>query len=260
MSRIPILGSQQLDVRMDGSAPRLRTKSLLCWRSWDGRILPVNDGISCGYLGRSTTATIYDSYGTSGALVASALAFSCVDWDGDGVREEDALLLSDEEALRFYDANTNRLTWKTDAKVIRLDWLQVGDIVADQPLFTFTRDNGTGAYFGLFGGPDGTVQFRHYNGTSTVTSERPVFDGDRCSARALLFSSGAVQLGLVRNGSAESVGTKSSALEPAADWGNGGATVARLNEFGDSDRGTMLARYLAVYGGNATRKQLLEVL
>ncbi len=260
MSRIPLLGSQQLDARLDGSQPRVRVLGLLVWRSHDGLLLPLNEGISADYRGRSEVATIYDSLGTSGSLVASLPAFTSVDWDRDGTREEDALLLSDEEAIRFYDANTSRLRWTTRAKVIRFDWLQQGTLEENQPLFSFTRDSAAGAYFGLFGNADGEAEFRHYNGTSMVTASRAVADGDRCSVRAQLFDSGAVQLGLVKNGGSESVSAKSAALAPADEWGNAGATQFRLNEFGNTVRGTTLVRYCAVYGGTATRKQLLEVL
>lgn len=260
MSRRPLLGSPQLDVRHDGSQPVLRVKGLLVVRAYDGGLLPANDGISCAYLGRSEPATIYDSDGVSGSLVASLPAFTSIDWNGDGVRAEDAQLLSAEEALRYYDVNTNRLRWLPGAMSLRLDWQQVGALAEDQPLFTFTRDNGTGAYFGFFGNADGDVEFRHYNGTSTVTAARPLGAGDRCSAVARMYETGAVQLGLVRNGGNESVSAKSAALEFADEWGNGGAVQARLNEFGNTERGTMLFRYLGVYGGLASRKQILEVL
>ncbi len=261
MSRIPILGSAQLDARLDGTPPRLRTRSLLCVRAWDGIIAPLNEGMSVDYLGRSTTATIYASDGTSGALVASAPAFSSEDWDGDAIREEDALVLSDEEALRYYDASSEQLLWDTTAKVIRLDGYERGNSMVDgAPYFSFTNDAASGAYLAVLGSGDGKIGLHHYNGTSTVVSELPVFDGDRFSFIGQYSDNGSVRVRLVRNGGSDSVGALSAALLPETVWGGGAGVKARINEFGDALRGEQALRYLAVYGGTATRQQLLEVL
>jgi hypothetical protein len=266
MSRIPLLGSQQVDVRYDGAPPRVRTRSLWCWRAWDGLLAPLNPGLSVAYRGRSSTATIYASDGTSGSLTASAPAFTAIDWDGDGAREEDGLLLSSAEALRYYDASTNRLRWTMGAKVIRLDGIESGNaMVEDAPFWSFTTDAIAGAYLAVLGTGDlgagvGGIALHHYNGTSTVVSQLPLAAGDRFSLRAQYFDDGAVQIGLVRNGGREATGTKSAALEPESSWGDGGATQIRVNEIGDDSRGTSLLRYGAVYGGVATRQQLLEVL
>lgn len=261
MSRIPILGSEQLDARFDGAPPRLRTRSLWCWRARDGLLAPLNERMSVAYRGRSSAATIHASNGTSGTLAASAPAFTSVDWDGDGVREEDALQLSDEEALRYYDATTERLVWTMAAKVLRLDWIELGTAgVSDAPYWSFTTDEIDGAYLAILGSGTGDVQLHHYNGTSTVVSELPVTTGNKCSLRAQYFADGAVQIGLVRNGGAEVLSTKSAALTPAAVWGDGGDTMVRVNEIGDGIRGELQLRHGAVYGGVATRRELLEVI
>lgn len=264
--RRPILGSEQANVRWDGLPPRPRTRSLWCWRAFDGELAPLNEGMSVQYLGRSAPATIYDSAGVSGSLATAMPAFSSEDWNGDGVREEDILLMSDEEALRFLDATTGRLVWDTGPKVIRIDGIELGNaLVEDAPYWSFTKNDGAGAYLALLGAGDlgsgvGGISIHHYNGTSTVVSTLPLPAAARFSARANFHANGAVQLGLVVNGGAELQGTKSAALTPAETWGNDGATVCRVNEFGNTVRGAFGFRYGAVFGGNATRRELLEAL
>lgn len=259
--RYPVLGSRQPDARFDGLPRRLRTRSLWCWRAWDGLLTSLNEGMGVQYLGRSTTATIYDSRGTSGALVAAEPAFSSIDWDGDGVREEDALLLSDEEALRYRDPVSGQLVWSMDAKTLRLDFLELGNAEVDgAPYWSFSTSDVAGAYLALLGDGAGNVLFEHYNGTSSVTSSAPVLTGDRVSARAEFRDDGSVQLGLVRNGGTEVLGAASAALEPATVWGDGGATLLRVNELGSTLRGVMGLRYGAVFGGVVPRTTLLELL
>ena len=261
MSRIPILGSQQLDARLDGTPPRVRTRSLLCMRAWDGILSPLNEGMSVDYLGRSATATIYASDGTSGALVASAPAFSSEDWDGDGAREEDALLLSIAESLRYHDASSAQLLWTMTAKVFRLDGYERGNaLVAGAPYFSFTNAAASGAYLAIRGSGDGKIGLHHHNGTATVVSELPVTAGDRFSLLGQYFDDGSVQVRLVRNGGTDVVGTRSAALLPETVWGGGSGVQARVNEFGAALRGVQALRYLAVYGGTATRQQIMEVL
>ncbi|WP_396216386.1 hypothetical protein [Gemmatimonas sp.] len=262
MTYRPLLGSQQLDARFDGGPPRLRVRGLIVYRAFDGSLLCRNEGISTDYVGRSGAATIHDTSGNSGTLAASEPAFTSVDWDRDGSREADALLLGDEEALRMYDFATGRLLWDTGPKTVRLDWIETGAaLIADTPYWSFTTDAATGAYLAILGGGDGTVLFEHYNGTSSVASSVAVNPADCCSLRAIYNADGSVQAGLVRNSAAnETVSARSAALTPAASWGAGGATICRLNEFGNSVRGEQLARYLAVYGAILTRQQLMEVL
>lgn len=261
MSRIPILGSPQIDARLDGTPPRVRTRSLLCVRAWDGVLAPLNEGMSVDYLGRSATATIYASDGTSGALVASAPAFSSEDWDGDGVREEDALVLSAEEALRYYDASSNQLLWDTTAKVIRIDGYERGNaLVAGAPYFSFTNNTASGAYLAVLGSGDGKIGLRHYNGTSTVVSELPIANGDRYSLIGQYANNGSVRVRMIRNGGAEVVGALSDPLLPETVWGGGAGVKARINECGVPVRGVQALRYLAVFGGTATRQQITEVL
>lgn len=261
MSRIPILGSPQIDSRLDGTPPRVRTRSLLCWRAWDGILSPLNEGMSVAYLGRSATATIYASDGTSGALVASAPAFSSEDWDGDGAREEDALVLSMAEALRYYDASSGQLLWDTTAKVIRIEGYERGNALVDgAPYFSFTNDAASGAYLAVLGSGDGKIGLHHYNGTSTMVSELPIADGDRYSLIGQYANNGSVRIRLMRNGGADVVGALSDALLPETVWGGGSGVKARINEFGNAVRGVQALRYLAVFGGTATRQQIMEVL
>lgn len=261
MSRRPILGSRLPHARFDGTPPRVRTRSLWCWRAHDGLLLPLNEGMSVEYLGRTEPATISDSHGTSGALVAAEPAFSSTDWNGDGVREEDTLILSDEEALRYLDASTERLVWTMRAKTLRIDGVELGNALSeDAPYWSFTTDAVAGAYLALLGSGAGQIVFEHYNGTSSVTSALPVATGDRFSARACFHDDGRVQLGLVRNGATEVLGALSDALEPASEWGNGGATVCRVNEIGAASRGTLALRYGAVFGGVVPRATLVELL
>lgn len=262
MTLRPLLGSQQLDARFDGASQRLRVRGLVVWRAADSSLLCRNEGVSTDFVGRSSAATIFDSNGLSGTLAASEPAFTSVDWDRDGTREAEALLLSDEEALRMYDRVTGRLLWDTSPKTIRLDWSETGAaLVSDAPYWSFTTDAATGAYLAVLGGGDGTVLIEHYNGTSAVASALAVTSGDCYSLRAIYDTDGSVQAHLVRNGAAREVsGPRSAALTPAATWGGGGATICRLNEFGNASRGEQLARYLAVYGAVLTRQQLMEVL
>jgi hypothetical protein len=261
MSHLPPLGVPQLDVRTDGAPPRIRPIGLLVLRALDGQLVPLNAEISVAYLGRSEDATIHDSFGTSGTLVASAPAFTMADWDRDGVREEQLLQLGDEEALRYFDASTEQLLWSTGPKVIRFDWIQDGAVVEDMPYWSFTNDDASGPWFGMFGLADGKVGLRHYNGTSTVESGVAVAAGDSCSMRLLLHADGSVQTGLWKNGSrVEIAGARSASLAPESEWGEGGGVQFRLNEFGDSVRGVQRFRHLGVYGGTATRRELMEVL
>ena len=264
MTRIPLFGSEPADPRI--GAPRVRTRSLWCWRAWDGQLAPLNEGLSVAYRGRTSAATIHASDGTSGTLAAAAAAFTAIDWDGDGVREEDALLLSDEEALRYFDASTGGLWWDMGPKVLRLDGVELGNAVdEDAPYWSFTTDDIAGAYLAVLGAGDlgdgvGGIRLRHHNGTSAVESVLPLPASARFSLRGLYHADGAVQIGLVVNGAAEVLGLKSAALTPAASWGAGGTPQLRVNEIGTATRGTFALRYGAVFGGLATRPQLLEVL
>lgn len=262
MTHRPLLGSHQLETRTDGGPPLLRVRALVLWRANDGSLLPRNEALSTDYVGRSTSATIFDTDGTSGPLAASEPAFTSVDWDLDGAREADALLLSTEEALRIYDRTTGRLRWDMGPKTLRYDWIETGAAeITDAPLWSFTTDDTAGAYLALLGTGTGGVAFEHHNATSSVVSTVPVSAGDCCSLRAVLHPDGSVEAALTRNGAArELLGERSDALALADEWGDGGSTLCRVNESGDSTRGTQLARYLAVYGAVLTRKQLLEVL
>lgn len=261
MSRIPLLGTAQLDARFDGSPPRVRSLALWTWRAWDGQLAPLTEGLSVAYRGRTAAATIHASDGTSGTLAASAAAFTSIDWDGDGVREEDGLLLSAEEALRYYDATTGRVRLPVSPLTLRLDGVETGNAAsADAPYWSLTTDAITGAYLALLGTGGGEIALVHHNGTSSVSAALPVAPGNRFSARALLLASGAVQLGLVRNGATEAVSAASAPLALAAEWGGGNAVQIRLNERGNSARGTGLVRCGALFAGTLTRRQLLEVL
>lgn len=266
MSRIPILGSHLPDARFDGRPPRVRTRSLWTFRPFDGLLSALNPGMAVAYLGRSEQAIIHDSDGVSGVLPAAEPAFTSIDWDGDGQREEDGLLMSNEEALRYFDPESERLVWDTGPKVIRLDGIETGSaLVEGAPYWSFTTDAATGAYLavrgtGDLGGGVGGIALHHYNGTSEVTAQLPLATADRFSFRGLFLPNGGVQIGLVRNAGNEVVSAASAALTPASSWGDDGDTVCRLNEFGDDSRGAWIVRYAAVFGGNATRRELLEVL
>lgn len=262
MAYHPALGSSQLDARFAGEPPRLHVLGLVVWRASDGELLPRNAGLSVDYVGRSSAATIHASDGTSGLLAAAEPAFTSVDWDGDGVRESDALWLSDEEALRVRDAVLPTLHWSMGAKAGLYEWIEHGNATVEgAPYWSFTTDAVDGAYLALLGSGDGHVEFVHHNGAGTVSAALPVTLGDRCSLRHQYFDDGSVELSLVRN-SARIVthSDRSEPLAPAATWGDGGDTRFRLNEFGDAVRGTQYARYLAMYGGVASHTQLLEVL
>lgn len=265
MSRIPILGSHQVGARFDGAPPRVRTRSLWCMRPFDGLLSPLNPGMAVAYVGRTEQAIIHDSDGVSGVLPAAEPAFTSIDWDGDGQREEDGLLLSSEEALRYFDPESERLVWDTGPKLIRLDEIETGNaLVEDTPYWSFTTDSATGAYLAVLGTGDlgggvGGIALHHYNGTSTVVAQLPLATADRFSMRGLFLQNGAVQIGLVRNAGSEVVSAPSAALLPASTWGDGGATQCRLNELGDASRGSGIVRYAAVFGGTGTRRQMLEV-
>jgi hypothetical protein len=259
MSHYPVLGAVQRDVRFDGSPPRIYPFGLVVWRALDGELRPLNAELSVDYLGRSVPATIHANDGTSGSLVASAPAFTMADWNRDGVREEQLLQLTDEEALRFYDADSGALAWNTGAKVIRLDWIEQGNADDGSPYWSLTNSAVSGPHLKIVGSGDGKVQFIHDNDTSFVLSQLPVAVGDCCSLRAQYFDDGSVQIGLVRNGAKEVVGTRSAALAPESVWGDGGSVQPRLNELGLT-HGAMLLRHFAVYGGTATRRELLEIL
>ncbi len=261
MSRIPILGSQQTDVRMDGTPPRVRTRSLLCFRAWDGTLAPLNEGISVAYLGRTVATNIFASDGTEAPLVASAPAFSSIDWDADGVREDDALLMSEEEALRYFDATTEQLEWDTGPKVFRVDGIEIGNALVDgAPYFSLTNDDASGAWLAVLGSGDGRIGLHHHNGIAETVSQLAIAPGARFSLRALLHADGSVEVGLLQNAGAEVGGTRSGAIAPAAEWGGGAGVQARLNEWGAEIRGTQSLRYFAAFNGTATRTQLLEVL
>jgi hypothetical protein len=261
MSRIPLLGTQQLDARLDGTPHRVRSRALWSWRAWDGLLAPLTEGLSVAYRGRTSAATVHATDGTAGTLAASAPAWTSIDWDGDGSREDDGLLLSAEEALRYYDATTGRVRLAMGALTLRLDGIESGNATtSDAPYWSLTTDAITGAYLALLGTGSGEMQFVHYNGSSTVASALPVVLGNRFSARARLLATGAVQLALVRNGGAEVVGTTSSANALAAEWGGGDAAMIRLNERGNSVRGSGIVRYAALFAGSLTRAQLLEAL
>ena len=262
MSRIPPLGTEQLDARFDGTPPRLRTRALWAWRASDGLLAPLNEAMSVAYRGRSSAATIHGSDGASGTLAAAAPAFTSIDWDLDGTREEDGLLMSPEEALRYYDATSNRLQLPLGAMTLRLEGIELGNAATDgEPYWSYTTDAATGAYLAVLGtGGAGGIAVHHYNGSATRVASLPLAAGDRFSARAMVHADGGVQLGLVRNGGSEALSAREAALAFAAAWGAGGATQIRWNEFGNSNRGTLIARYGALYAGVLPRRTLLEVL
>lgn len=259
----PLLGAAQADARFDGSAPRLTVRGLVVWRSADGELLPRNEGVSVAYLGRSSAATIRASDGTTGLLAAAEPAFTSIDWDGDGVYEADALRLSDEESLRFFDPVLDGLLWTPGPLTLRHDWIEIGSAdVADAPYWSFTVDDATGAWLALRGTGSGAVRFEHCNGEDVVSSAVPVSLGDRCSLRQVLHPDGRVEVGLLRNGATrELLGAASDPLALAAAWGDGSALPSlRLNGFGDSVQGAQELVHHAVYGAALARAPLMESL
>jgi hypothetical protein len=256
----PPLGVEQVDVQWDGTQPRVRTRSRWCWRAFDGLLLPLNWGMSVEYEPRTAPATIYASDGTSGSLPTAAAAFSSTDWNGDGVREEDTLILSPEEALRYFDLHTERLHWSDGPITLRYDWVHVGA----GPLWSYCADSGLGSWIKLEADDEHVVTWSHYNGTAAVTSARSVNVGERCSALAHLHANGAVQLEMVRNAGAPSRGERSAANAIAEVWGGGGNTRVRVNEWIDAEgepvRGEQQLRCGYVFDGILARRPAQERL
>lgn len=254
----PLFGVQQTDARLDGQ-PRLATSSLWCARASDCLITPLNEGLSVAYRGRSNAATIYASDGTSGLLAAAEPAFSCEDWDGDTIREELLLLLSTQEAVRYYDATSGRLDLPMIDLTLRLDFTELGNATtADAPYWSYTPDTISGRRIEVVGDGGGNVVARHHDGSAFRTSSVAVSTGNRCSLRAVFFADGSVQAAMVVNGGAEVTAAKSATLTPVA-WPAGNTRI-RLNERGNGSRGTQAFRYGALYGGALSRRVLLERL
>lgn len=259
MSLIPLLGAQQRAAAEKG-APRLRTRSKFCWRGSDGVLSPLNEGLVVRVVQRTSAVTIYASDGTSGLLSASAPAFSSVDFDGDGVRECDALELMNEEANRYVSPDTEQIMWDLDPETWLIRWIERGAAaIPNAPYFSLTNNAATGAYFGLFGDGAGNAVFRHYNGTTTVEASRAVVANARYEGVITRDANGAVQFALIKNGGTEQISAKSAAAEPLA-WGGGSGVQLRINEFGNTVRGVQSLLYLACYRGVLSRQRVLELL
>jgi hypothetical protein len=271
--RYPILGSAQRDARALDEPLALRVQALWYFRAAGGVLAPLNTGMQVDYLGRSAPATIYASDGTSGNLASAAPAFTSIPWATAGVRDDEGLLLSPEEALRYYDAATGELQLVPGPLTILHEWISVQVADVDQaPLLTFTPDDASNPApaFGLFetvadAGATRYVTLAHDNATVIVTARTDLALGDRGSLVAWLHADGSVESDLLINGATTVVGDRSAAnaLEPA--WGVAGTCKIRLNEWCDSDgdtgtRATQIVRRSAIYGGIATRAQLAEML
>lgn len=263
MSRYPLLGTAQRDAVLDpttSAGARRRVLARHIWRASDGVLTPLNPELAVQYVGRSTAATIHDSRGVSGSLAAAAAAWTSIDWDGDGQREADGLVLGDEEALRYFDPANSGLYWPMTAFTLRHDWIETGAAdVPDAPYWSFSPDDLVGAYVALVGTGAGEVEFQHFNGDDIATCALPVSAGDRCSARAQFRADGSVFLALVINGGDEVLGDASAPLAVASYWGSG-TELVRINELGDTSRGQQIAKYSAVYDGLLSRSELLERL
>lgn len=260
MTRLPLLGTAQRDTLLDPSGagvPRRYVRGRVVWSAANG-LAALNPDVSVSYIGRATSATIYDSRGVAITLAAAAAAFTSIDWNDTGARDCEGLLLSDEEALRFFDpVNGGGLWWPPGTALTRrFDWIHQD---VDGPLWSFSDDDVEGAYLLLQDTGDGGVEWTHHNGSSAVTSSVAAAPGDRVSARSVLNVNGSVLLALSINGEDEVLGTPSAALTQADYWGEEWP-CDRINELGTTTRGQQIARYSATYDGVLTRAELLERL
>lgn len=225
---------------------------LALWFDWvavDGRLDARTSDLAVDYRRRTTAATIDASDGTSGTINQALPAFTAIDWNNDGVREEQGLKTSTSEAWRYVDARTGAIAWPTTPLTLRYEWIHVGDGV----LWSLTNDAASGAGL-LLTVVGGMVHWEHRNGSGAESSEVAVSVGDRCSARALLYPDGSVQLGLVIGDASELDGGQSDPLLPATDYAAG--SKVRINEVGDTSRGVQVARLCQVFGGLWSRAEI----
>jgi hypothetical protein len=118
---------------------------------------------------------------------------------------------------------------------------QVGSAASGTPALQLTKPAAGDTYL-----------INHHNGTTNVTSSadvNPAFD-NRIELRSILNADGSVQIGVAKDGAAESLGTASAANTLAAAWSS--PTLVSLGCIGANGQGDIALRSLIIAAGVQT--------
>jgi hypothetical protein len=131
------------------------------------------------------------------------------------------------------------------------NWVIVGGF--SPRIMHIGKSDDTGARLLLYK-PNGTASYRilHINGSTQVSRDHTPSGphGQRFEWRGILNSDGSVQIGVSKNGAAESLGTASAANTLAAAWST--PTLVSLGCIGANGQGDILLRSLIIAAGVQT--------